>query len=152
MTNLTTDFILCMLIPLRKHYLLLPKVSIAEVIPMPLTIKETQSPSHYIGKYQWKSYPLTILDLEYLIEKKAPSRRVASKLCVLYGAHNNQLKAYALACYGPPQLLYLNESALKLIDDDVPESVFLHCKVHIANKVAYIPSLEKLEEIVLQQL
>ena len=56
--------------------------------------------------------------------EKVPSRRVASKLCVLYGAHNNQLKAYALACYGAPQLLYLNESALKLIDDDVAESVF----------------------------
>ena len=71
MTNLTTDFILCMLIPHRKRYLLLPKASIAEVIPMPLTTKETQSSSHYIGKYQWKSYPLTILDLEYLIEKKS---------------------------------------------------------------------------------
>ena len=77
---------------------------------------------------------------------------MASKLCVLYGTHNNQLKAYALACYGAPQLLYFNEAALKLIDDDVPESVFLHCKVNIANKVAYIPSLEKLEEIVLQKL
>jgi Asp/Glu/hydantoin racemase len=119
---------------------------------MPDIIKETQSPTYYIEQYLWETGPLTILNLEYLVNKKEPLGKVASKLCILYGAHNDKLKAYALACYGPPQLLHLNETALKLVDDGIPESVFLHCRVHIANKVAYIPSLEKLEEIVLQQL
>ena len=109
MTNLTTDFISCLLIPLRKHYLLLPKASIAEVIPMPDIIKETQSPTYYIEQYLWETGPLTILNLEYLVNKKEPLGKVASKLCILYGAHNDKLKAYALACYGPPQLLHLNE-------------------------------------------
>ena len=152
MTNLTTDFISCMLIPLRKHYLLLPKASIAEVIPMPDITKETQSPIYYIGQYLWETGPLTILNLEYLVNKKEPLGKAATKLCIIYGAHNDKLKAYALACYGPPQLLHLNETALKLVDDGIAESMFLHCRVYIANKVAYIPSLEKLEGIVLQQL
>ena len=54
--------------------------------------------------------------------------------------------------YGAPQLLRSNEDALKLVDDGVPESMFLLCRVHVANEVAYIPNLEKLEEIVLQQV
>lgn len=153
MADLSTDFIPCMLIPLRQHYLLLPNTTIAEVIPMPRITPTVDRPRYSLGQYQWHSHPLAIIDLESLVEQSDQQAQNANKLCVLYSINNdNNLQAYALPCYGAPQLIHLNETALKLVDDGTVESEFLHCRTHIGNKVAYIPNLDKLEEIALQQL
>ncbi len=152
MADSTTDFIPCMLIPLRQHYLLLPNTTIAEVIPMPRITPETDMPKYCLGQYQWHSQNLAIIDLESLVEQNEQQGNAANKLCVLYSINtNNKLQAYALPCYGAPQLIHLNETALKLVEDGTVESEFLHCRTHIGNKVAYIPNLDKLEEIALQQ-
>lgn len=151
MADLSTDFIPCMLIPLQQHYLLLPNTIIAEVIPMPRNISAQHKSDYYLGQYQWHEDKIIILDLESLVENEENHSSEANKLCILYSINpDNKLPAYAVPCHGAPQLIHLNESALKLVDDDVVASEFLHCRTHIGNKIAYIPDLDKLEERVLQ--
>jgi len=153
MAEPTTDFIPCMLIPLRQHYLLLPNTTIAEVIPMPRMTAIENKPKDWLGQYQWHSQLLAIIDLESLIEQNEQPDNNANKLCVLYSINtNSKLQAYALPCYGAPQLIHLNETALKLVEDGEVESEYLHCRTHIGNKVAYIPNLDKLEAMILQHL
>jgi len=148
-----TDFIPCMLIPLKQHYLLLPNTTIAEVIPMPSNIEPIDNrPDFYLGNYQWHQQQLAIIDLENLVENNAVDTSDANKLCVLYSINNgNAIGAYALPCHGAPQLIHLNESALKLADT-AENSDFLHCRIHIANKTAYIPNLDHLEATICQHI
>ncbi|MBT3504338.1 MAG: chemotaxis protein CheW [Piscirickettsiaceae bacterium] len=151
MAELSTDFIPCMLLPLQQHYLLLPNTTIAEVIPMPRITLADDKPSYYRGQYQWASHKITILDLENLVENEEGHSDEANKLCIIYSINSDtKLQAYALPCHGAPQLIHLNETALKLVDDDEKTSEFLHCRTHIGNKIAYIPNLDKLEELVLE--
>jgi chemosensory pili system protein ChpC len=151
MAELSTYFIPCMLLPLQQHYLLLPNTTIAEVIPMPRISLAEDKPSYYLGQYQWKLHQLAILDLENLVENAEGHNDEANKLCIIHSINpDNKLQAYALPCHGAPQLIHLNETALKLVDDDAKPSEFLHCRTHIGNKIAYIPNLDKLEELVLQ--
>jgi chemosensory pili system protein ChpC len=151
MAELSTDFIPCMLIPLQQHYLLLPNTVIAEVIPMPRVTRAEDKPSYCIGQYQWNNHQLTLLDLEDLVEDEKDHNEQANKLCIIYSINpDNKLQAYALPCHGAPQLIHLNETALQLVNDDNKTSDFLHCRTHIGNKIAYIPNLDKLEELVLQ--
>lgn len=151
MVELSTDFIPCMLIPLHQHYLLLPNTTIAEVIPMPRITLAEDKPSYFIGQYPWKSHRLAILDLENLVENEDGHSEQANKLCIIYSINQEtKLQAYALPCHGAPQLIHLNETALKLVDNRDATSEFLHCRTHIGNKIAYIPNLDRLEELVLQ--
>jgi chemosensory pili system protein ChpC len=148
-----TDFIPCMLIPLKQHYLLLPNTTIAEVIPMPSTIETIDNGlDFYFGNYLWHQQRIAIIDLENLVENNTVDTSDANKLCVLYSINSdNAINAYALPCHGAPQLIHLNESALKLVD--APEdSDFLHCRIHIANKIAYIPNLDHIEATISQYI
>ena len=151
MTEKSTDFIPCMLIPLQQHYLLLPNTTIAEVVPMPHQIDITDDkPNYWIGQCLWHSQKITIIDLESMVENNLADAAEANKLCVLYGINTAvNINAYALPCYGVPQLIHLNESALKLAHD-TEESEFLHYQVQIGNKVAYIPNLDLIENTISQ--
>lgn len=146
------DFIPSMLIPLKQHYLLLPNAAIAEVIPMPRYSTNSDKPRFWVGQYNWHEQELAIVDLEMMVEHDINGAENASKLCILYSINtDNTIGAYAIPCHGAPQLIHLNESALKLIEQD-EESNYLHCRTQIANKIAFIPNLDALEETICKTL
>jgi len=151
MADNTSDFIPCMLIPLQQHYLLLPNSTIAEVIPMPRVKLAENMPSYWVGECNWHTQQLPVIDLESLVEDKDYDTTDANKLCVLHGINESaDIETYALPCYGVPQLIHLNESALKLAQD-TEDSDFLHYQIQIGNQVAYIPNLDKIEATLSQQ-
>lgn len=146
------DFIPSMLIPLKQHYLLLPNTTIAEVIPMPRYSDAATKPDFWVGDYNWHEQNLAIIDLESMVESTLNGAENASKLCILYSINDdNAINAYAIPCHGAPQLIHLNESALKLIEQS-NESPYLHCRTQIANKIAFIPNLDTLEQAICQVL
>jgi len=152
MAENSTDFIPCMLLPLQHHYLLLPNSTIAEVTPMPRRITtDTNKPNYWVGECEWRSLALPIIDLESLVEGTSPHNVDAHKLCVLHGINDvADISVYGLRCYGAPQLIHLNESALKQAQNTI-DSEFLHYQLQIGNKVAYIPNLDTIETILSQQ-
>jgi len=150
MAEQTTDFIPCMLIPLKEHYLLLPNSTVAEVIPMPRLSPPISKPNYWVGECSWHSTTLPVIDLESLVAGNNSEVDDANKLCVLHGINDEaQIGVYSLPCYGVPQLIHLNESALKLALDS-EDSDFLHYQITIGNKIAYIPNLDAIESIISQ--
>lgn len=151
MANISTDFIPCVLIPLHQHYLLLPNTTIAEVIPMPRLSTVENMPDYWVGQHDWKSWQLPVIDLEALVENNPADTVDANKLCILHGINGDaNIKVYGLPCYGVPQLIHLNESALRLAPN-TEESEFLHYQIQIGTKVAYIPNLDAIETSISQQ-
>ena len=140
-----SDFIHCMLIPLRQHYLLLPNPTIVEVIPLPRLTEGDIEGNWYIGQFFWRDQPLSVIDLETLIGSGQQTQRQISKLCVINGINNDaKIKHYAVACCGAPQLITLNETALQPTHDIV-DSDWLHCQIKIGSNVAFIPKLDNIE-------
>ncbi|MBE9533016.1 MAG: chemotaxis protein CheW [Proteobacteria bacterium] len=151
MADNATDFIPCRLIPLQNHYLLLPNTTIAEVIPMPKLDSAVNKPSYWLGQYDWESTDLPVIDLESLIENTPLDTSTAAKLCIVHGINaSSDVKTYALPCYGMPQLILLNESALNIVEN-TDSSEYIHCKIQIGNKITYIPNLDMVETIISQQ-
>jgi len=145
MAENSTDFIPCMLIPLTEHYLLLPNSTIAEVVPMPRLNQEENKPSFWLGQCQWQNWQLPVIDLESLVKNVAANTFDANKLCILHGINAEiDISVYGLPCYGIPQLIHLNESALTLAKES-EESEFLHFQIQVGNKIAYIPNLDRIE-------
>lgn len=149
------DYVHCMLIPLREHYLLLPNTTIAEVIPLPREIAAEQNdPQDFVlGQCHWRDHILPVIDLENLIgEPAAADSRAASKLCIINGINDHTgLEHYALPCCGAPQLITLNEAALQAIPHDKRQN-WLHCQIRIGNKTALLPNLDDIESHLQNQL
>ena len=153
MADSTTNFIPCRLIPLQQHYLLLPNTTIAEVIPMPQLDSVINKPNYWLGQYNWQSAqrPLPVIDLESLIGNTQIDTEKATKLCILHGINTTaKINTYALPCYGMPQLILLDESALKPVAN-TEDSDFVHCQIQIGNKITYIPNLDIIESTISQQ-
>ena len=145
------DFIHCMLIPLKDHFLLLPNPTIAEVIPMPKIEPIASAPDYWLGHYQWRENTLPVVDIESLIENKTNAVDTANKLCILNGINSEaDIEFYALPCFGAPQLIMLNETAIQQTHD-ADDSDFLYCQIKIGNKVAFIPHLDNIEANIKEQ-
>jgi chemosensory pili system protein ChpC len=149
------DYVHCMLIPLREHYLLLPNTTIAEVIPLPKQVlaEQEDQPDFVVGQCHWRDQILPVIDLENLIDEPAHAdSRLANKLCIVNGINDAaNISHYALPCCGAPQLITLNEAALQTIPQDDTKN-WLHCQITIGNKTALIPNLDDIENHLQNQL
>lgn len=139
------QFIHCMLIPLQKHYLLLPNSTITEVIPKATINSSSTRTTPWLEWVDWQQKSLAVVDLETLLAQDVETVYPANKLCIIEGINAEaDIGFYAIPCTGSPQLITLNASALKMTHDQ-NASEFLYCQIKIGNKVAFIPHLDNLE-------
>jgi chemosensory pili system protein ChpC len=135
----------CMLVPLQDYFMLLPNSSIVEVIPMPQFSTDTTSPDYWLGHCHWQNNELNIIDVEGLITHHPTRLEQANKLCILKGVNaETKLNVYGVPCYGSPQLITINESAIKLAED-ISNTDYIYSQIKIGNKVAFIPHLDNIE-------
>jgi len=147
MTAQTAQFVHCMLIPLSQHYLLLPNSSISEVIPKTGISAETDSQS-WLDFIEWQQQRIPVVHLEQLLKDEPTPLSSTNKLCIINGINSDAgISSYAIPCTGSPQLITLNQAALRLTHDD-NNSPYLHCQIKISNKVALIPNLDALEQAI----
>ncbi len=139
------QFIHCMLIPLQKHYLLLPNSTINEVIPKATLKQSSTITTPWLEWGEWQQTRLAVVDLETLLEQNVETVYPANKLCIIEGINTDaNVGFYAIPCTGSPQLITLNASALKMTHDQ-NTSEYLYCQIKIGNKIAFIPNLDRLE-------
>lgn len=145
MTAQAPQFVHCMLIPLNRHYLLLPNSSITEVIPLTGVRQEKTGNASWLSTIQWQQQTLPVVHLEKLLSEGNETESADSKMCIINGINADaDVASYAIPCSGSPQLITLNQAALHLTHDD-NNSPYLHCQIKISNKVALIPNLDQLE-------
>lgn len=149
------DYVHCMLIPLRQHYLLLPNTTVAEVIPLPrqMSLAQHSALNFIVGQCHWRDNILPVIDLENLISEPADAdSRAANKLCIVNGINTDAaVDHYALPCCGAPQLITLNAAALQTTAQDAAQN-WLYCQIKIGNKTALIPNLDNIESHLQKQL
>jgi chemosensory pili system protein ChpC len=149
MTEIKAQFVHCMLIPLSQHYLLLPNSSISQVIPK-AGIRNDSDRQSWLDFMDWQQQRIPVVHLEQLLNDE-PAQDSSNKLCIINGINTEaEIASYAIPCSGSPQLITLNQAALRLTHDD-NSSPYLHCQIKISNKVALIPNLDALEHAIRQE-
>jgi chemosensory pili system protein ChpC len=149
MTEIKAQFVHCMLIPLSQHYLLLPNSSISEVIPK-TGVRNDGGRQSWLGFMDWQQQHIPVVYLEQLLNEET-AEDSSNKLCIINGINTEaDVASYAIPCSGSPQLITLNQAALRLTHDD-NSSPYLHCQIKISNKVALIPNLDALEQAIRQE-
>lgn len=143
-----------LLIPLAGDKLILPRLSVAEVMGYARPLPVRGSPNWLLGLTTWQGQEIPLVSFEGLCGRKIPERANRTRIVVLYsiGAHMDP-PVFALMTQGYPYLVRVNASVLGTDDEDsYGDDTPVLCRVRMANERPVIPDLEAIEEKLLSSL
>ncbi len=134
----------CVLIPLDGTRLLLPNISVAEILPWRRVKALNEGPEWCLGLLGWRGETIPVVRFEALNGGGAAARKAGRCMIVMNRARSaSGLPFYALAAEGLPRMLQL------AADDVTNEATRLGPAESVAVKVgtesAVIPNLEFIE-------
>ena len=149
MAETTSELLSCVLIPVKDQTLLLPNVSIAEIVDYADLQTDSSDRAWLLGFFQWRGVYLPVLSWEAANGDEAvlPEGRRGRILVLntISDAHD-QVPFIALATQGIPRQAKLTEAELKKLDhrDQAPAELM---RVDFEGEETCIPNLAVLEEL-----
>jgi len=139
-----------LLIPLSGQQLLVPNVTVAEIVPVPTITAIENTPDWYIGDCLWREQRIPVVFFEMLNGEARPDILPTGRLAVLNstGVHDD-LPFIALMTRGLPRLARVNEEEITSRDQDERKALDL-LAVSWAGEDAVIPDIQALEKSVLE--
>jgi len=135
----------CVLIPLVEEQLLLPNVTIAEILPWRRVKPLADAPDWCLGVLGWRGEAIPVVRYELLNNSINAVRRAGRCMIVMNRARlAGGLPFYALAAEGLPRLLQLEDEDLENLPRRLGPAETVAVKVGTEN--AAIPNLDFIEE------
>ena len=134
----------CVLIPLDGAHLLLPNISVAEILPWRRVKALNDGPDWCLGLLGWRGETIPVVRFEVLNGGDNTARRAGRCMIVMNRARTaNGLPFYAIAAEGLPRMLQLTADDLSNESGRLgpAESV----AVRLGTESAVIPNLDFLE-------
>jgi len=140
------DSIRCLLLPLAGYNLLLPSVSIAEVLREATIRPEPDTPEWMAGTVEWRSVLLPLLSFEVLAGESCSEPAGRSRVAVFHAlSRERSLDFYGILIQDIPHIVQARESGLTLLHSREEDKVVLS-RVEIEGQLAVIPDLELMEK------
>jgi chemosensory pili system protein ChpC len=143
-----------LLVPLSEDRLIVPRACVVEVVRFSKPDNEPGSHSWMLGTVSWNGRELPVASFEGALGKPVPAATGRTRIVVFY-AQTGQLKSgyFGLLTQGFPQLVRVNKDVLQLnAIDGWPESAPVLCRVKMINEFPLIPDLERLENMLAEEL
>jgi chemosensory pili system protein ChpC len=141
-----------LLIPLQGQSILLPNVTVAEIIPSSPVQSIENAPLWYLGNFQWRELTVPLLSLEALNGEATPNIHSRARFAVLNttGLHND-LPFIAILTQGLPRLARVNEDEISAREDAENRRYDL-MHVSWAGEYTLIPDIPAIEQTFLEYL
>jgi chemosensory pili system protein ChpC len=141
-----------LLIPLQGQSILLPNVTVAEIIPSSPVLPIENAPLWYLGNFQWRELTVPLLSLEALNGEPTPSTHSRARFAVLNttGLHND-LPFMAILTQGLPRLARVSEDEISEREDAENRRYDL-MHVSWAGEYTLIPNIAAMEQTFLEYL
>lgn len=141
-----------LLIPLYERLILVPNVSVAEIVPVSQVTSVPNAPDWYLGNCIWRELKIPVLSYEALNGESKPSYNARSRFAVFNttGLHDS-LPFIAILTQGLPRLARVNEEEISEREDsDTKPFELMH--VSWAGEEAIIPDIAAMERRFLEYL
>ena len=142
----------CALIPVHGRQLLVPGVSVAEVVRMQRIRPVKGLPDWHLGLLPWRGLVLPVLSVERVLAdvgETIPGPRANNALLVMNRTRTLPgLGFYAVLVRGLPRMLWVTAEDLE--DVDGPLAAGEASRVRVGQDEAVIPRLAYLEELAIQ--
>lgn len=145
--------IAALIVPLSEYRLLLPNVSVAEVIPwQDFTQRDSEEggTAALLGSLSWRGVEVPLLSLELLQGAEAPKLGSGSAIAVLNSyTGDDKMPFFAIVTQGLPRLSRFGEEQLLEVKKDlqVGETAW----VELNGETLLIPDIQSLEQTAMQQ-
>jgi chemosensory pili system protein ChpC len=133
-----------LLIPLHDKQLLLPNVTVAEIIPYRAPTVISGHSSWLLGQLEWRNINIPVFSYEALSGSEVPSIKGA-RLAVINGIGKNpNLPFYAILIQGIPKLTHVKEDDIVTVEA-MHSGPYDQMAVSLFDEQAMIPDLEMIE-------
>ncbi|WP_341939207.1 chemotaxis protein CheW [Marinimicrobium sp. C2-29] len=141
-----------LLIPVRDQLLLVPNVSVAEIVPIGEIETVPGAPDWYLGDYRWRDLTIPLASFETLNGSSRPVPGEDARVAVFNTTGvSDHIHFLALLVQGLPRLARVTQEELQVRDDqEVGPCELMH--VSWAGEDAVIPDVPGIEQRVLEYL
>lgn len=135
-----------LLIPLANGHLLLPTVTVAEMIPYRGAERDPESPDWYLGDFEWRDQRVPLISYEVICGGLMPSYNTDCRIAVLNNAGvDESLPFLGLATQGIPRLSRVKPEEIHEQEGVAAERFELMHVTH-AGEPVLIPDVAALEQ------
>ena len=139
------DSIRCLLLPMAGCKLLLPSVSVAEVLPHASVKPEADAPDWMLGMVEWRFVSLPLISFEVVTGEPPPDPGSSYRVAVFHTlSKDSGQDFYGVLMQGIPHIIQVRESELTLLLSNSGDEAVLS-RVEVQGQLAVIPNLEVLE-------
>ena len=129
------------LLPLKAHQLLLPNLSMLEVIGYRQAEAVNDSPDWLIGMINWNQRRIPLIGFDYFLTNALPEPGYRARIALCYNPEaNSQIPLLAILCDAVPHLARLNNETLKDLDDNAITQMMLK-KARYMDEIVWVPDL-----------
>lgn len=136
-----------LLIPMHGEPLILPNVSVAEIVPLNDIEMMDDTPGWYIGLVEWRSVKVPLLSFESLNGDALIEPNEFTRMAVINGTQDTaKLPFFAIMVQGIPRLVrvFPEEIGRDSPEDGEGDAEAMHVLVN--GEKAVIPDLDKIEK------
>lgn len=140
-----------LLIPLNDKQLLLPNVTVAEIIPYRVPTVISDNTGWLLGQLEWRNIHIPVISYELMNNTAAPSVEGA-RLAVINGTGVAQnIPFYAILIQGIPKLAHVKEDDIVSVEA-MHSGSYDQMTVNLEGEQATIPNLEMIENELLRYI
>ncbi len=141
-----------LLIPLQGQTLLVPNVSVAEIVPIGQIDHVPDAPDWYLGDYHWRDLTIPLASFECLNGQPRPTPGNYARVAVFNTTGvSEHIHFVALIAQGLPRLARVTPDELQVRDAE-PTNPYELMQVSWAGEDAIIPDIPSVEQCVLDYL
>jgi chemosensory pili system protein ChpC len=137
----------CVLIPLQGTQLLLPNISVAEILSWRRVKMLKDAPVWCLGLLGWRGEAIPVVRFEALNDDAETERKTGRCIVVMNRAHCAQgLPFYAIAANSMPRMVQLTASDIRGTPGESGPAELV--TVHLGAETAVVPNLEYIESAI----
>lgn len=148
----TQKIIACLYLPVNQQQLLLPNVSVAEVVGYQAPEKPIDKPDYFLGYVTWRGIRIPLISFELANGKSSSKVSNNARVVVInsIGEHHEALPFFAILTQGIPRLVKVASDLIKPVKNNVNEAEI--SLVKLDGEEAVIPDLNYLESLAFKSL
>ena len=148
-----SDELYGLLVPLAEERLLLPRITIVEVITWQAPEKVENAPPWHLGNIQWNGRPIPVISFEALCGHAVPPPGGRTRIAVIVAIGTSLTGGYfGIVMQGFPQLVRANADVVKSDPNhSFSERSPIICRVRMLNESPLIPDLPRVEEMISEE-
>ncbi len=150
--TLAAEELATLLIPVNGKQLVLPNVTVAEIIPYKDPVLEEDVPSWFLGRFEWRNVMIPLVSFDILNDEPFVGQSSDRRIAVLNSiVEDDRMSFCGIVTEGVPRLMRVTPAEVSSDDEASPGPAELS-QVLVSGEQAVIPDIDFIQQETLKLL